>query len=66
MAREKNQGKANDQKTTEHVKSYTMPKPPARVRPTRSTPKPVQPDTKPDNKPDVKPDVKPESPKPAN
>ena len=63
MVREKNQGKANDQKTTEHVKSYTMPKPPARVRPRSIPSKPVQPDTKPDNKPES---PEPESPKPKN
>ena len=68
MARRKNQRQVNDQKTTKHVRSYTMPKPPARVRPTESVkPKPVQPDTKPADRPDVKPESpKPKSPKPKN
>ena len=66
MARKNRQAQTTKQANPEHVKSWTGPKPPAKVRPTTPV---VPPDTKPSQpevKPDQKPEVKPEPPKSEN
>lgn len=64
MARKNRQTQTTKQNNPEHVKSWTGPKPPAKVRPTTPV---VEPDTKP-SQPEVKPqtEVKPDPPKSEN
>ena len=55
MARNNNQNRSTKQKKTVHVKSWTGPKPPAKVRPIVSTePTTNQSEKKPDNSPEDK------------
>jgi hypothetical protein len=65
MAR-KNRQTQTTQRKPDHVKSWTGPKPPAKVRPTTPAAEPGNKPSQPEVKPDQKPEVKPESPKSEN